>query len=67
MAKPFAPPLGDFLFGTDSLGRDLAAGLVHGARTSLLIAILATLAAVAFGTLVGSHRRASTAASSTTR
>ena len=54
VAKPFAPPLGDFLFGTDSLGRDLMAGLVHGARTSLLIAILATLAAVAFGTLVGS-------------
>jgi peptide/nickel transport system permease protein len=52
--KPFAPPFGEFLFGSDSLGRDLAAGLVHGARTSLLIAILATLAAVAFGTLVGS-------------
>ena len=28
-------------------------GLIHGARTSLLIAILATLAAVAFGTCVG--------------
>lgn len=54
VSKPFAPPLGEFLFGTDSLGRDVAAGLVHGARTSLLIAILATLAAVAFGTLVGS-------------
>jgi peptide/nickel transport system permease protein len=51
--KPFAPPFGEFLFGSDSLGRDVAAGLVHGARTSLLIAILATLAAVAFGTLVG--------------
>jgi peptide/nickel transport system permease protein len=53
VAKPFEPPLGDFLFGTDSLGRDLMSGLVHGARTSLLIAIIATLAAVAFGTLVG--------------
>jgi peptide/nickel transport system permease protein len=53
VSKPFAPPLHEFLFGTDSLGRSLAAGLVHGARTSLLIAILATLAAVAFGTLVG--------------
>jgi peptide/nickel transport system permease protein len=30
------------------------AGLVHGARTSLLIAIVSTLAAVMFGTLVGS-------------
>jgi peptide/nickel transport system permease protein len=54
VSKPFAPPLGEFLFGTDSLGRSLAAGLVHGARTSLLIAILATVAAVAFGTVVGS-------------
>src|SRR5262245_37346528 len=54
VAKPFSPPFGDFLFGTDSLGRDLLAGLVYGARTSLLIAIIATLAAVAFGTLVGS-------------
>jgi peptide/nickel transport system permease protein len=54
VAKPFSPPFGEYLFGTDSLGRDLLAGLVHGAFTSLLIAILATLAAVAFGTLVGS-------------
>ncbi len=53
VAKPFAPPLQEFLFGTDSLGRSLAAGLVHGAPTSLLIAVLATLAAVAFGTLIG--------------
>ena len=54
VSKPFSPPFGDFLFGTDSLGRSLLAGLIHGARTSLLIAIIATLAAVAFGTLVGS-------------
>jgi peptide/nickel transport system permease protein len=54
VAKPFSPPFGEYLFGTDSLGRDLFAGLVHGAHTSLLIAILATLAAVAFGTLIGS-------------
>jgi peptide/nickel transport system permease protein len=52
-SKPFSAVLGDFLFGTDSLGRSVAAGLVHGARTSLLISILATLAAVAFGTFVG--------------
>src|SRR5215475_1455843 len=53
VSRPFSPPFGDFLFGTDSLGRSLLAGLIHGARTSLLIAILATLAAVAFGTCVG--------------
>ena len=27
-ASRFAPPFGEFLFGTDSLGRDVAAGLV---------------------------------------
>src|SRR5262245_28510741 len=53
VAKPFSPPFGEFLLGTDSLGRNLLAGLIYGARTSLLIAILATLAAVAFGTQIG--------------
>jgi len=53
VARPFSPPFGELLLGSDSLGRDLSAGLVHGARTSLLIAVIATLAAVAFGTLVG--------------
>ena len=57
VSKPFSPPFGEFLFGTDSLGRSLLAGLIHGARTSLLIAIIATLAAVAFGTLRRCHRR----------
>ena len=50
---PFAPPGGAHWLGTDSLGRDVLAGLAHGARTTLLIAVLSTLAAVAFGTLVG--------------
>lgn len=53
VGKPFLPPFGDFVLGTDSLGRDVLAGLVHGARTTLLIAVIATVAAVAFGMLVG--------------
>lgn len=53
VAAPFAAPGGPLWLGTDSLGRDVAAGLAHGARTTLLIAILSTLVAVAFGTLVG--------------
>lgn len=51
--KPFLPPFGKHLFGTDSLGRSMWSGLVHGARTTLLIASIATASAVAFGTLVG--------------
>lgn len=53
VAAPFAPPGGALWLGTDSLGRDVLAGLAHGARTTLLISVLSTLAAVAFGTLVG--------------
>ena len=53
VAQPFLIPSAEHLFGTDSLGRSIWAGLVHGARTTLVIAILATLASVAFGTLVG--------------
>lgn len=53
VGSPFARPGRELLLGTDSLGRDVMAGLIHGARTTLLIAVLSTLAAVAFGTLVG--------------
>jgi peptide/nickel transport system permease protein len=39
--RPFIPPftMDNFLLGTDPMGRDLAAGLAHGARVSLLIGI----------------------------
>ncbi len=53
VGEPFLPPFGEYLFGTDSLGRSMLAGLVHGSRTSLLIAIIATLSAVVVGALVG--------------
>jgi len=42
-----------FPLGTDSLGRDVAAGLVHGARVSLLIGFVATMIGLALGLLVG--------------
>ena len=51
--RPFLPPFGRYLFGTDVLGRDVAAGIAHGARTSLLIGLLATSIAVAVGTVTG--------------
>jgi peptide/nickel transport system permease protein len=51
--RPFSPPFGQHLFGTDVLGRDVAAGIAHGARTSLTIGILATSAAVVVGTVMG--------------
>lgn len=51
--KPLSEPFGEFLFGTDTLGRDVAAGIAHGARTSLMIGAVSTLAAVLLGTLIG--------------
>jgi peptide/nickel transport system permease protein len=53
VAAPFQRPLGEHLLGTDNLGRSIAAGLAHGARTSLLIGVVATLGAVGFGIVVG--------------
>lgn len=51
--KPLSPPSRQFLFGTDLLGRDVAAGMTYGARTSLLVGIIATAVAVGLGTLIG--------------
>ena len=53
VGKPFEPPFGEFLFGTDTLGRDVAAGIAHGARTSLLIGLIATVLAVVVATIIG--------------
>ena len=51
---PFRAPLADgFLLGTDTLGRDIAAGIVHGARVSLLIGLVSTSVALSIGVLLG--------------
>lgn len=57
VGRPFSPPFAHFPLGTDVAGRDILAGIIHGARVSLLIGILASLVAtivgVAFGALAG--------------
>jgi peptide/nickel transport system permease protein len=53
--RPFLWP-GDqrsFPLGSDAMGRDVLAGLIHGAWVSLLIGLAATAAAVGIGTTVG--------------
>ena len=47
------PPNAQFILGTDLLGRDLFSRLLYGARTSLIIGVVANGAAVAIGALVG--------------
>ncbi|MFN3641975.1 MAG: ABC transporter permease [Gemmobacter sp.] len=39
--------------GTDALGRDIAAGIFHGARISLMIGLAATAAALGIGVFAG--------------
>ncbi len=52
---PFMPPGEDMAYplGTDMLGRDIAAGLAHGARVSLLIGVISTIVAVLIGITIG--------------
>lgn len=47
------PPGGPFLLGTDTLGRDLLSRMLFGARTSLIIGLVANGVAVTIGLLVG--------------
>lgn len=46
-------PTAEFWLGTDRLGRDYLSRLLHGARTSLLVALSATTVAAVLGTTVG--------------
>jgi len=55
VADPLIAPFTDsaYPFGTDMLGRDITAGLVWGARVSLLVGLLSTGVALAVGILIG--------------
>jgi peptide/nickel transport system permease protein len=49
----FEPPSATHPLGTDELGRDLLLRLLHGARVSLTVGLLAALAATVIGTCIG--------------
>jgi peptide/nickel transport system permease protein len=55
VASPLLWPGEDLAFplGTDAMGRDLAAGLAHGARASLAVGAYAALVGLAIGTVIG--------------
>lgn len=48
-----APPSMEYPFGTDGYGRDAFARLLHGGRTSLSIALLATFSSAIIGSSLG--------------
>ena len=49
----FEPPSLQHPFGTDYFGRDILSRVIHGARISLVIGLVPTMMALAFGTVVG--------------
>lgn len=53
VGRPSSLPFERFPLGTDVAGRDILAGIVHGARVSLLIGVLASLAATIVGVACG--------------
>lgn len=48
------PPGGEFLFGTDTMGRDIFSMIWYGGRVSLFIGVLSTVIATALAVLIGS-------------
>jgi peptide/nickel transport system permease protein len=48
------PPSREFIFGTDTVGRDLFARCLQGGRISLTIGVVAALIAMVIGTILGS-------------
>jgi peptide/nickel transport system permease protein len=55
VTQPFTWPFQDAAFplGSDSLGRDVLAGILHGARVSVLVGVASTAIGLSFGIVVG--------------
>lgn len=47
------PASSEFWFGTDNLGRDLLSRMIHGARTTIFIALMATALSFTLGSILG--------------
>ncbi|ATG55547.1 ABC transporter [Brachybacterium ginsengisoli] len=51
---PVQPPSGEHWMGTDAIGRDIFSRVAHGARSSLLIGLAATIGALLAAAVIGS-------------
>jgi len=54
LKNSLSPPRGDHYLGTDAIGRDLLAGLIHGSRVSLSVGFIAAGIALLIGIVLGS-------------
>jgi peptide/nickel transport system permease protein len=53
VGAPMSPPGEELLLGTDYLGRDILAGIIHGASVTLAIGLSATICTVIIGVIIG--------------
>lgn len=56
ITEPFglaASPSGDYLFGSDDLGRDVLSRVIYGARVSMFAALVSTAIVVVIGVTIG--------------
>lgn len=53
VAQMLRGPSAAHLLGTDELGRDVLSRVIHAARLSMMVAVLASLVGLVFGTIIG--------------
>ena len=53
VGAPMSPPGEELLLGTDYLGRDVLAGIIHGASVTLAVGFAATVVTVIIGVVIG--------------
>ncbi len=53
VAQMLKGPSAAHLLGTDELGRDVLSRVIHAARLSMMVAVLASLVGLVFGTIIG--------------
>lgn len=55
VSAPLTPPELEHVFGTDFLGRDVLAGVIHGSRASLMVGVSAALLTAVIGVTIGAY------------
>jgi len=53
IGRPFSPPSGEHLFGTNDIGQDILSELIYGTRISLIVGVIAGSLTVLIGLTVG--------------